>query len=43
MIQQHLMQQANAGGVPTIDIAEATAMTQDLVGEIVTRLEQVAA
>lgn len=43
MIQQHLKQQANAGGVPTIDIAQATAMTQDLVGEIVARLEQVPA
>ena len=43
MIQRHLKQQASAGGVPTIDIAEATAMTQDLVGEIVARLEQVSA
>lgn len=42
-IQAHLRDQASAAGVQTIDIGEATAMTQDLVGEIVHALEQVAA
>lgn len=43
MIQAHLRQRAAEHGVATIDIGAATAMTQDLVGEIVDRLEGVAA
>lgn len=43
MIQDHLRGRAAEHGVSTIDIGAATAMTQDLVGEIVERLEGVAA
>ncbi len=40
-IQEHLAERALRDGVPSIDVAEATAMTNDLVGEIVQRLERV--
>ena len=43
MIREHLSEQAEQAGVPTIDIADATDMTQHLVGEIVHRLARVAA
>ncbi len=43
LIQHHLREQAQERGVPMMDIAAATAMTQDLVGEIVERLRTVAA
>lgn len=43
MIKEHLRDLADAAHVSTIDIAEAPAMTQDLVGEIVDRLERKAA
>ena len=39
MITRHLEQQAADRGVGTIDLAAVNAMTQDLVGEIVDRLE----
>ena len=42
-IQDHLRTRAVERGVPIIDIADATAMTQDLVGEIVERLAAVPA
>lgn len=42
-IQEHLRRRAVERGVPTVDIGEATAMTQDLVGEIVQRLDRVPA
>ena len=42
-IQSHLGRQATARHVGTIDLAAVNAMTQDLVGEIVNRLERVAA
>jgi 2-phosphoglycerate kinase len=41
-IQRHLVARAAEEGVATMDIGEATALTQDLVGEIVERLERVA-
>lgn len=43
LIQEHLRERAVERAVPTIDIGEATAMTQDLVGEIVQRLDRVVA
>lgn len=42
-IQEHLRERALERDVPVIDIAAATAMTQDLVGEIVMRLGTVTA
>lgn len=43
LIQDHLRRSAAERGVPAIDIGEATAMTQDIVGQIVHDLDQVAA
>lgn len=42
-IQQHLCEQARDAGIATMDVDEATALTQDLVAEVVDRLEQVTA
>ncbi len=42
-IQDHLVAQAKTAGIPTMNVAESTALTQDLVGEVVERLGQVAA
>lgn len=42
-IQDHLQEQADRAGIPTMDVAAATQLTQDLVGEIVDRLDRAAA
>jgi 2-phosphoglycerate kinase len=43
LIQEHLKARAIERDVPAIDIGDATEMTQHLVGEIVSRLQPVAA